>query len=296
FKSPGLKNRRQNDKKVAQTIAAMKRSDRVFTVKAPDKDLVAWFGEVQRQCGIKPHMRIDRPNAYVSQIRQTAAGKDIFFISNRSSDERFVIQATFPESKGSPWLWNAETGERFPYPGAQGNTLTVDLPPAASQLIVFDASSAEGPAAPVLPAETAGVELTGWKLRMEHINGTEQEIQLSALTDLAADEATRSFAGNLFYEKTLNSAATCRWLDLGKVYGVSEVTLNGEELGCRWYGKHLYRIPEHLVNAGSKTIRVKVTTTLGNYFKSNPQNKVGHGWTRGQAWQPTGLLGPVRFL
>jgi hypothetical protein len=298
FKSSGLKNYLANDKKVAQTIASMKRAkpSQVFTVNAPGDDVVAWFRDVQQQCGIKPYMRIDRPNAYVSQIRQTADGKDIFFVCNRSSDERFVIKADFPETKGSPWLWNAETGERYRYPNSSGSTLTVDLPPASSQLIVFD-TAAEGPAAPELPAETQGMELTGWNLRMEHINGTAQELQLPALTDIAADEKTRSFAGHLFYEKTLNgNAGSFNWLDLGKVYGVSEVRLNGEKLGCQWYGRHLYRIPGHLLNAESKTIQIKITTTLGNYFKSNPQNSVGNGWTRGQAWQPTGMLGPVKLL
>ncbi|MDR1454639.1 MAG: hypothetical protein LBJ01_03210, partial [Tannerella sp.] len=298
FKSSGLKNYRSNDKKVAQTITTMKRAcpAQVFTVNAPDNDIVAWFKDVQQKCGIKPYMHIDRPNEYVSQIRQTTNGKDIFFICNRSSDEHFIIKADFPESKGSPWLWNPETGERYPYPTVSGSTLNIDLPPASSQLIVFD-TAAEGSKAPVLPAETQGMELTGWNLRMEHINGTTQEKQLLSLTDIAADEKTRSFAGRLFYEKTLNgNAASFNWLDLGKVYGVSEVTLNGEKLGCQWYGRHLYRIPEHLVNAESKTVQIKITTTLGNYFKSNPQNKVGHDWTRGQAWQPTGMLGPVKLL
>ncbi|MDR2774827.1 MAG: hypothetical protein LBC19_08810 [Tannerella sp.] len=299
FKSSGLKNYRKNDKKVAQTITAMKRANpsKVFTVNAPGEDIVAWFKDVQQQCDIKPYMRIDRPNAYVSQIRQTGSGKDIFFVCNRSSDERFVIKAEFPDAKGYPWLWNAETGERYRYPNSSGNTLTVDLPPASSQLIVFD-TVGESQDAPAAPAETAGMELTGWTLRMEHINGTSQERQLQTPTDLAADENTRSFAGHLFYEKTLNgnNTASFNWLDLGKVYGVSEVTVNGEKLGCRWYGRHLYRIPEHLAKAASKTIMVKITTTLGNYFKSNPENKTGHAWTRGQAWQPTGMSGPVRLL
>jgi hypothetical protein len=299
FKSSGLKNYRKNDKKVAQTIAAMKRNNptQVFTVNAPEgDDMVGWFRGVQQQCDVKPYMSIDRPNAYVSQIRQTCKGKDIFFVSNRSSNERFVFKAEFPDVKGFPWLWNAETGERYRYPGSSsGNTLTVDLPPAASQLIVFD-TAGEGPAAPALPAETAGIEISGWSLRMEHINGTMQTVQLQTLTDLAADEKTRSFAGYLYYEKTVNdNTSPFNWLDLGKVYGVSEVTVNGESLGCRWYGRHLYRIPEHLAKA-SKVIQIKVTTTLGNYFKSNPQNKTGHGWTRGQAWQPTGIVGPVRLL
>jgi hypothetical protein len=298
FKSSGLKNYRKNDKKVAQTIAAMKRSHpaQVFTTDAPDGDMTEWFRGVQQQCGIKPYMRIDRPSAYVSQIRQTTDGKDIFFICNRSSDERFVIKADFPDTKGSPWLWNPETGERYRYPNASGNTLTVDLPPATSQLIVFD-TAGDGAELPATPAETAGMELTGWNLRMEHINGTVQERQLSTPTALTADENTRSFAGHLFYEKTLHGdTASFNLLDLGKVYGVSEVTLNGEKLGCRWYGRHLYRIPEHLVKAESKTIRIKITTTLGNYFKSNPENRVGHGWTRGQPWQPTGIQGPIRLL
>jgi hypothetical protein len=299
YKSPGLKNYRKNDKKVAQTVAAMKRSNpaNVFAVNAPSgDDMVAWFKGVQQQCGIKPYMRIDRPNAYVSQIRQTGSGKDIFFISNRSTDERFVIKAGFPETRGAPWLWDAETGERSRYPNGSGDTLTVDLPPATSQLIVFD-TVGEGTDAPALPAETAGQELTGWNLRMEHINGTSQERQLQTLTDLAADENTRSFAGHLFYEKSLNGHALLfNWLDLGKVYGVSEVTLNGEKLGCRWYGRHLYRIPEHLAKAASKNIRIKITTTLGNYFKSNPENRTGYEWTHRQAWQPTGMQGPVRLL
>ncbi|MDR2765264.1 MAG: hypothetical protein LBB90_09585, partial [Tannerella sp.] len=298
FKSSGLKNYRKNDKKVAQTITDMKRANptNVFTVNAPGDDVVAWFRDVQQQCGVKPYMRIDRPNAYVSQIRQTGKDRDIFFVCNRSSDERFVIKAEFPDAKGYPWLWNAETGERYRYPNSSGNTLTVDLPPAASQLIVFD-TAGEGADAPELPAETAGMELTGWNLRMEHINGTAQELQLQTLTDLAADEKTRSFAGRLFYKKMLNdNTSSFNWLDLGKVYGVSEVTVNGEKLGCQWYGRHLYRIPEHLVKATSKIIEVKITTTLGNYFKSNPENKTGHGWTRGQAWQPVGMLGPVKLL
>jgi hypothetical protein len=300
FKSAGLKNYQKNDKKVAQTIAAMKRANpaNVFTVNAPaGKDIVVWFKEVQQQCDVKPYMHIDRPNAYISQIRQTSEGKDIFFVSNCSSDDRFVIKAEFPDAKGIPWLWNAETGERYRYPNHSGNTLTIDLPPATSQLIVFD-TAGEGDDAPAaLPAETAGIELSGWNIRMEHINGTAKEHQLQTLTDIAEDENTRSFAGHLFYEKTVNdNTAPFNWLDLGKVYGVSEVTLNGEKLGCQWYGRHLYRIPEHLAKAESKTIQIKITTTLGNYFKSNPENKIGHAWTRGQAWQPTGMLGPVKLL
>ncbi|MDR2764356.1 MAG: glycoside hydrolase family 2 [Tannerella sp.] len=295
-KSPGLKNYRKNDRQVSSIIAAMKKDygSRIFTVAPPEKDIVAWFANVQQQCGITPYMKIDRPNAYVSQIRQQAEGKDIFFISNCSPDDRITLQISFPESKGTPWLWNAETGERYLYPAASENTLSVDLPPAASQLIVFDTSGIRSITMPVCPPETAGVELNGWTLRMEHINGAEQQRQIDALFDLKDDETTRSFAGYLYYEKHLPAdVSQYHWLDLGKVHGVSEVTLDGDNLGNHWYGRHLYRLPD---NAAGKKLRIKITTTQGNFLKSTPENKAGYVWTKGQNWQSLGMLGPVKLL
>ncbi|KAA6345368.1 hypothetical protein EZS27_007047 [termite gut metagenome] len=294
YKSPGLKNHQKSDKQVAQIISAMKKANpsRVFTVDPPANDVVAWFANIQQQCDIKPYMRIDRPDVRVSQIRHRAEGKDIFFIAN-SSQERVILHASFPESQGTPCLWNAETGERFHYPTVSGNTLTIDLPPAASQLIVFDTQGV-GADMPVLPAETAGTELKDWTLRMEHINGTVRQRDIATLFDLSTDESTYSFAGALYYEKKLTGDTSAyHWLDLGKVHGVSEVTLDGESLGCHWYGRHLYRLRDNL---SGKTLRIKITTTLGNYFKSTPENKVGYGWTHRQSRTPAGMLGPVKLL
>jgi hypothetical protein len=299
YQSPGLKDHKKTDKKVAQTIASMKRAQpsRVFTVDAPaGEDYVGWFGKVQEKCGIRPYMSIDRPNVYVSQIRHQTEGKDIFFVCNSSSNERFTVKATFPLSKGQPWLWNPETGERHRYPVVAANVLTIDLPPAGTQLIVFD-TQGEGTDIPAQPAEKAGKDLAGWNLRMTHVNGTTKERAIKTFFDLSAEEDTRSFAGYLVYEKQLEGdTASFNWLDLGKVYGVSEVTVNGENLGARWYGRHLYRIPEHLAKSDKKFISIKLTTTLGNYFKSNPENKTGHAWTRHQNWQPVGIIGPVKLL
>jgi hypothetical protein len=147
---------------------------------------------------------------------------------------------------------------------------------------------------PALPAETAGVELQGWNLRMEHINGTTQQREIATLFDLTGDETTRSFAGYLYYKKELTGDTSAyHWLDLGRVHGVSEVMIGGEKLGCRWYGRRLYRLPE---NVSGKTLRIKVTTILGNFLKSSPENKVGYGWTRNQPWVPMGMLGPVKLV
>jgi len=296
YLSPGWKDHAVNDEKVAQTIGAMKQASpaQLFTVAAPGKNIIEWFKGIQQQCDIHPYLQIDAPSPYVSQIRHQTKDKDIFFIVNYSTNERISLNVRFPEGKGrAPWIWNAETGERYPYPSASGQALQVDLYPATSQLIVFEKTSEKG-AASAMPEENAGIELNGWNVRLEHIDGQRGEQEMAVLADLSADPLTQSFAGHLFYTKETDTAGN--YLDLGRVYGVSEVTVNGESLGCKWYGRHLYRLPEHLAKAGRKTIQVKITTTVGNYLKSSPDNPVGQGWTRRQRWQPTGMIGPVRLL
>ncbi|MDR0758288.1 MAG: hypothetical protein LBF85_10655, partial [Tannerella sp.] len=295
-KSPGLENHRENDEKVKQTIAAIKREypSQVFTVEPPGEPL-SWFKNIQQQCGIKPYMEIDRPSPFISQIRHRTESKDIYFVVNYSIDERIVIRAHFPDSHGTAWIWDAETGNRSVCPTEQGNTLTVDLPPATSRLIVFDRHDRDV-APSSAPEEKQGFELTGWNMRMQHINGNVESRDCLTLFDLSENESTRAFAGYLIYEKQFETEPGYNWLDLGKVHGVSEVTLNGEALGCKWYGRHLYRIPEHLVAARSKTLQIRITTTVGNYLKSSPDNETGQRWTRHQQWQPTGMLGPVRLM
>ncbi|MDR1980977.1 MAG: glycoside hydrolase family 2 [Tannerellaceae bacterium] len=299
--SPGWKGHEENDAKVKQTIDALKRSaspSQLFTVPAPGEDMLAWFKGIQQQCGIQPYLQIDAPNPYVSQIRHRTKERDFLFIANYSTDQRIDLNVRFTEAGGrTAWIWDAETGEKYPYPSAAaGGELHVDLHPATSQLIVFE-KAAETTATPASPEENPqGIELRGWKVRLEHINGQTGELDMEIPVDLSADPRTQSFAGHLYYTKELEGTAVSHYLDLGRVYGVSEVTVNGEPLGCKWYGRHIYRLPEHLAKASTKAIEVKVTTTVGNYLKSSPDNKTGYGWTSWQPFQPLGLVGPVRLL
>ncbi|MDR0668405.1 MAG: hypothetical protein LBF90_07300 [Prevotellaceae bacterium] len=294
-KSTGRRDYRRRDRRVAHTMAAMRRdgTGRVWLVEAPDDDVVRWFGNIQRQCGIRPYLRLDRPNEYVGQIRHRTARQDLFFLSNCHTETPFTIACAFDDVAGVPWLWDPETGERYRLPTADDGRLWLTLPPAASRLVVFDAAAA-GPLWTDPPSMAGGLALDGWRLRMEHVDGTVQEHPMAAPGDLAADERTRAFAGRLCYETDLDhAAATAEWLDLGRVYGVSEVALDDRPLGRRWYGQHLYRLPPP--PATRRSLRITITTTLGNYFKANPANAVGQAWTRRQPWQPVGLIGPVRL-
>lgn len=86
------------------------------------------------------------------------------------------------------------------------------------------------------------------------------------------------------------------YIDLGLVVGISEVSIGGEKLGTRWYGRHLYRLPDYLSRKKNLTLQVKISTTVGNYLKSSVDNEVGQRWARNQQWHRMGMLGPVRLL
>lgn len=85
-------------------------------------------------------------------------------------------------------------------------------------------------------------------------------------------------------------------LNLGKVYGVAELMINGNSAGVQWYGRRIFDISKFLQN-GSNDIEIKVITTMGNYMKSLKDNPIAQYWTnekrKDQPLQSMGLIGPV---
>ena len=122
-------------------------------------------------------------------------------------------------------------------------------------------------------------------------------MKLDALVDFAQSDELKAFAGVLWYEIAVPIASPRElgYLDLGKVHGISEVVLNGRNLGVKWYGAHRYELAG-AAKEGTNLLRVKVTTTLGNYMKSLTANKDGLKWLKKQPLYPMGLVGPVELL
>jgi hypothetical protein len=51
----------------------------------------------------------------------------------------------------------------------------------------------------------------------------------------------------------------------------------------------------HILKGGRNTVKIKVTTTLGNYMKSLKDNVVAQHWTSKQPLHSSGLAGPVKL-
>lgn len=300
YKSPSFIRGKEDDLKVAGHITKVLKdhADNVFKYPGPDEDIIAWYGKLQNGIGLKPYVKFDKTHKYLSQSNYLLDGHPIFFIANTGLSDHISVNAEFQVKETLyPWIWNPETGERKPCKtnGAQ-NKLALEIPRATSILIVFE-NNRPTEALPSFDFYKDGKEITGeWQLKLYPIHGEKQHLQITTLTDLLKIKQTKHFAGEVVYEKTINiDKDKYQYIDLGNVQGVSELTLNDEWIGTRWYGSHVYDV-KNMLKDGQNKLTIKLTTITGNYLKSLKDNKVAQNWTRNQEYYPMGIIGPVRII
>ena len=300
-RSPGLRDSSANDGRVREAMQQI--SDRhaltCITVPAPDGDLTAWFG------GARDRLELRGASAFAGAVHVMETRHQV----GDARSSRLLLRQRQPRhSGGVPGGFSCcrqdtlamGSGDRdksvFPY-GESKTKLQVRLEPAESLLLVFEPGDAPSTRKEV-PVDDRAQALAGpWQLKCTHVDGRVKEMKVDSLRDLGAVDGLQDFAGSAVYriEFGARSAPAPRFIDLGRIQGISEVSLNGSPLGCRWYGRHLYDIPGGLRRDGN-TLEVRVTTVLGNYCKSLKDNPATQRWVRGIPAQPMGMLGPVRLL
>ncbi len=132
-----------------------------------------------------------------------------------------------------------------------------------------------------------------WKLTASPERGvgleSAVEMQLDRLASWRDIPALHRFAGTAIYsaqftvnERQLASDVRLQ-LDLGRVYDVATVWINGHRVGTAWHPPYVLEITEQ-VCADTNELRVEVANILKNYLERSK------GYTR-----PSGLLGPIRI-
>jgi hypothetical protein len=299
-RAPGLADHAARNRAVATALQAVARHpENTFVYPAPEAEesLGQWFRRLQDVVGSQSYVRFDRPIPAISQVYYRCGDRDVFFFANSHLEEGYELNAEFSIAGKTAWRWDPETGQRQVYPTAgEPGRLRLSFAPAESKVIVFDRDAGEAPAPARAEVAAAAIGVPGpWRVTLEHVDGSTRSLLLENLVDLSTREDLRSFAGVIRYDTSVElpgRAIAGRQLDLGKVFGVSEVTFNSCELGARWYGHHRYELSDP-IQAGPNALTVRVTTTLGNYLKSLPNNKDGVKWLKKQPFYPMGLVGPV---
>jgi hypothetical protein len=301
-KAPGWKDHEQRDSEVQNWINKIKNfTDRSFFLNKPGKDYTGWFKDVQEKYKITSYVRIDSPNKFITQVRYQAKNVEIFLFINSNMNDSYEITITPSSSLISgkqSWLWNAETGERQRITASAGN-IDLDFGPADLKLLVFDKEK-KGPLYKVQKkGDKSAMQMKNtWSVKGQHVNDTIITKEMDDLKDLKEIPEWTNFCGTIIYRNNfmVEEKTKIEWLNLGKVFGVSELFVNGKNAGVKWYGRRIYRIAE-FIKDGINEFEIKIITTMGNYLKSLTDNKVAQYWTNEgnkiQPLQSMGLLGPV---
>jgi hypothetical protein len=297
FKSPLHKEMKTNDAKVKSMIDDLIESsiDKVVDYPAPKDDIIAWYGKMQQDLNLKLYVKFDQAHKFLNQSTYKLGKNSLFFLSNFSLSEEIRVNAEFMvKGKQTPWLWDTETGDRYVLP-SEGNKLKLTIPRATSMMIVFD-DDADGEKYNPVQLKSKGREITGaWQLELNHIDGKKTKMEISSLQDLTLNPNTKGFAGTAIYTKSITldiDQYDC--VDLGDVQGVAELTVNGENLGTKWYGDYVFDV-KGILKKGTNHFSVKVTTITGNYLKTQKDNAVAQRWTAHQNFYPMGMMGKVRI-
>lgn len=300
-KSLGWTNYQQRDNEVKAAVEKMKTfADRFIFLNKPDKEFIQWYKELQAKYNITPYVQISKPDRFVTQVRYQAKGAEILYFINSSMDDTHTIDISPTEqiTKGKhAWIWDAENGERYKLENS--NKITLDLGPADSVLVVFD-NNKKGKAFKPKPAsnDSNTAAVNNWTVEFQHLDGSNKKTEMTVLKDLKDLPELVSFSGTAIYRGTLNVADKNKadYLNLGKVYGISELIVNGKSLGIQWYGRRIYAVKDAIQN-DINTIEIKIITTMGNYMKTLKDNAIAQYWTnkkeKDQPIQSMGLVGPV---
>ncbi len=313
-RSPGLRDARENDREIQMAAERLLAgAGGVAQVPAPreEEDCLAWTDRLLDSLSVRRSLALERPVEDVYLLHHRHDRSDLIFLANTNQAD-VTLRAVFPETERGVWRWDPETGTRAPYPIGADGRLEIALRPLESLLLVFAPGTPAAPPTPLPLAPMTTVEITGpWEATFQPAHeGAPFTLDGFTLQDLAAspDPRLHSFAGTILYRTRLDwdgATGEVLRLNLGEVLNaVSEVTLNGQPLGVRWYGWHDYDITPAL-RPGENTLEIKLTTTLFNHVRTLLYNP-GAIFARPNKAQrvagltmlppePSGLLGPVRI-
>ncbi|RZM25057.1 MAG: glycoside hydrolase family 2 [Pedobacter sp.] len=300
--STGWNNYVQRDLEVQGWVKKMQAfPDRFIFLNKPATDFMGWYKGIQEKYALTPYVKIKTPKTFVTQVRYQTDDAELFLINNSSNKHSAQVDLTFIKgmtARKQAWLWDAVTGERYKLTMPEGK-FSVNLGPADSKLIVFnhDSDGAVWKASPLAGSKGRTIN-TKWAVEFRHFDGSIKKDEFSKLSDLKELPEYSHFSGTVIYRNSfqLSDKNSLPYLNLGDVYGICEVRINGKNAGTQWYGRRIYPTTGLLRN-GVNEIEIKVVTVMVNYMKTLKDNVVAQYWTnlkrKDQPLQSMGLVGPV---
>jgi hypothetical protein len=163
-------------------------------------------------------------------------------------------------------------------------------------LIVLERHGTRSQPAPALltPQEsttTSHVLLANWQIELVPVSGKPQSLTTTSLIDPLLARALEGFAGSVTCKATVKiDRPQTSSLEVGVLHGVSELWVNGQPLGVRWFGNQSYDLRAAAV-PGANELTFRLTTTLGNFVKTLKSNRTAMDWSEDTPTYNIGFTG-----
>ncbi len=258
--------------------------------------------------------------AMLDYVHRTDGKTDIYFVANPSNGWE-CARCTFRVADKAPEIWDPVSGgHRFAasYQQTGGRTtVPLEFPPCGSWFILFREPAMKHP---VVAAEnwltlSMAQELRGsWNVRFDPHWGGPENVQFDELVSwpTRVEPGIKYYSGTAKYRKEFElnleqdrmpMAERKRriFLDLGVVYELAQVRLNGRDLGVVWAPPFRVDITDAVKTGGNK-LEVDVVNFWPNRIIGDQFLPEDHRYTRTNvrrltkenALMESGLLGPVR--
>ncbi len=290
--------------------------------------------------GVAPDFQSDAALRYT---HRRDGATDMYFVSN-PTNQSLSAQCTFRVEGKHPQLWDAVTGEIrdvLEYTDHDGRTsITLQFEAAQSFFVIFEPSPKknDGSRHNFPNTQIAGTLDGCWDVSFDQHLGGPEKIRFESLGDWSTrpEEGVKYYSGTVIYRKTFDLPAPADqgrkssrlWLDLGKVFNMARVRLNGHDLGVVWCAPWRVDMTEAVQRSGNK-LEIEVANLwlnrlIGDEFqpadaeygkngnllqwpdwllKNQPRPSKGRfafatwrHFTKDTPLLPSGLLGPVRVL
>jgi hypothetical protein len=217
---------------------------------------------------------------------------DIFFVRNTGDAQEKTIE--FPVSGRAPELWDAYAGvikSTSRWEQRENQTLvTLSMEKDASMFIVFPVRKtgyAKRPEVKVLketPVDIDGEWTVYFKPKTDEEPFRRKFAELVDFSRQDDDPSVKYFSGTATYEKTVRlsaadlSANKAVVIDLGELYDIAELEINGKKAGVLWSPPYRTDITA-LLKSGNNTLKIHITNNWINRLIGDEQYPEDFDWT-----------------
>ena len=249
-------------------------------------------------------------NKRFAWIHRSTPGSEIYYLSNQT-DGAASCSPSFRVEGRQPELWDPVTGEHRELPdftAGNGNTVVpLEFAPRESYFVVFSRKTAGSKKNSInFVRKTTLVELNGaWMVSFDTKWGGPEVVKFDKLEDWTnrPEAGIKYYSGTAVYRKNFNLPKGYKkgqlLLNLGEVYNMASVKINGKSLGLVWAEPRVVDMSGY-VKSKNNLLEIEVTNTWNNRLVGDAALLVDKRLTStmlnvnaNTPLLPAGLLGPV---